>query len=181
METHWLTCHPDTPCPALDSVMVEVSVPVPGLLRLWFTISGQIERIALPVWEPAERRDGLWEHTCFEAFLRDGDEAAYHEYNFSPASHWAAYAFESYRNGMRNAVLGAPSVSIAGIAGRSAVGADVEMPLAIEPSSARLGFSAVIEEIDGTKSYWALAHPPGKPDFHHPACFAATLPPPIKA
>jgi hypothetical protein len=34
-----------------------------------------------------------------------------------------------------------------------------------------------LEEQDGTKSYWALAHPPGdKPDFHDPACFAAHLP-----
>ena len=39
-----------------------------------------------------------------------------------------------------------------------------------------LGLSAVLEEKDGTKSYWALAHPSGdKPDFHHPACFAARL------
>lgn len=32
--------------------------------------------------------------------------------------------------------------------------------------------SAVIEEADGTKSYWALAHAPGKPDFHHADAFA---------
>ena len=42
----------------------------------------------------------------------------------------------------------------------------------------RIGLSAIIEETDGAKSYWALAHPPGKPDFHHPTCFAATLAPP---
>jgi len=41
-----------------------------------------------------------------------------------------------------------------------------------------VGLSAVIEEIDGTKSYWALRHPPGPPDFHHPDCFALTLPAP---
>jgi hypothetical protein len=35
----------------------------------------------------------------------------------------------------------------------------------------------VIEERNGRKSYWALAHPPGEPDFHHPACFALELPP----
>ena len=41
----------------------------------------------------------------------------------------------------------------------------------------RLGLSAVLEAKDGTKSYWALAHPPGdQPDFHHPDCFAARLP-----
>ena len=36
----------------------------------------------------------------------------------------------------------------------------------------------VIEEINGRKSYWALKHPAGKPDFHHPDCFALELPPP---
>ena len=42
----------------------------------------------------------------------------------------------------------------------------------------RLGLSAVLEERDGTKSYWALAHPPGDtPDFHHEDCFAAQLAP----
>jgi hypothetical protein len=36
----------------------------------------------------------------------------------------------------------------------------------------RLGLSALIEDTSGCKSYWALAHPPGKPDFHHADCFA---------
>jgi hypothetical protein len=48
-------------------------------------------------------------------------------------------------------------------------------------TSLTLGLSAVIEEKDGTKSYWALAHPPGKPDFHHKDCFALTLPAPSSA
>jgi hypothetical protein len=39
-----------------------------------------------------------------------------------------------------------------------------------------LGLSAVIEEMNGRLSYWALAHPPGKPDFHHADCFALELP-----
>ena len=40
-----------------------------------------------------------------------------------------------------------------------------------------IGLSAVIEEIGGTKSYWALAHGRGPPDFHDPTCFAYHLPP----
>jgi hypothetical protein len=35
--------------------------------------------------------------------------------------------------------------------------------------------SAVIEENSGAKSYWALKHPPGKPDFHHADGFDLTL------
>jgi hypothetical protein len=33
----------------------------------------------------------------------------------------------------------------------------------------------VIEDMTGEFSYWALAHPPGKPDFHHSDCFAHEL------
>ena len=39
----------------------------------------------------------------------------------------------------------------------------------------RAALSAVIEEASGTKSYWALAHPPGKPDFHHSDAFVLDL------
>ena len=41
----------------------------------------------------------------------------------------------------------------------------------------RLGLSAVIEETAGRKSYWALAHPGGRPDFHHAAGLAYDLAP----
>ena len=39
-----------------------------------------------------------------------------------------------------------------------------------------LGLSVVLEERDGTKSYWALEHASDKPDFHASDCFAAKLP-----
>jgi hypothetical protein len=39
----------------------------------------------------------------------------------------------------------------------------------------RLALSAVIEEDGGMLSYWALKHPPGKPDFHHPDAFALEI------
>ena len=42
------------------------------------------------------------------------------------------------------------------------------------PAVLRVGF--FIEDIDGGISYWALAHPAGKPDFHHPDSFALILP-----
>jgi hypothetical protein len=38
-------------------------------------------------------------------------------------------------------------------------------------ASWRLGLSALIEDTSGRTSYWALAHPAGKPDFHHNDCF----------
>jgi hypothetical protein len=42
----------------------------------------------------------------------------------------------------------------------------------------RLALSAVIEDENGKLSYWALKHPPGKPNFHHPDAFTLELVPP---
>jgi hypothetical protein len=67
--------------------------------------------------------------------------------------------------------------------GRGMMIFDASIPLAgLPPLPWRMGISAVIEEqLDNgssVKSYWALAHPAGKADFHSPACFAARLAPP---
>ncbi|MCC6173187.1 MAG: DOMON-like domain-containing protein [Gammaproteobacteria bacterium] len=60
-------------------------------------------------WPPAlaageePRRDGLWRHTCFEAFVAApaGHGSGYVEYNFAPSGAWAIYRFDGYRQGMR--------------------------------------------------------------------------------
>ncbi|MEO6580341.1 MAG: hypothetical protein ABIN83_04235, partial [Sphingomicrobium sp.] len=119
---------------------------------------------------------GLWQSTCFELFIC-GVGGAYRELNFSPSSQWAAYEFERYREGRRDLSLESPpqiSSDDEDLDGRWFL---TSLDDRDAPPGARFGVSAVIEETDGTKSYWALAHPPGdRPDFHHPDCFAAILP-----
>ena len=56
---------------------------------------------------------------------------------------------------------------------------DAAIPVAGLPANdCAMGLSAILEEQGGTISYWALAHPAGKPDFHDAACFAVALPAP---
>jgi hypothetical protein len=45
----------------------------------------------------------------------------------------------------------------------------------------RLGLTVVVEAVDGSKSFWALEHPAGPPDFHNADCFVARLPAPERA
>ena len=127
-------------------------------------------------------RDGLWQHSCFEAFIRADHGDFYCELNLSPSGEWAAYAFDSYREGMRP-VAPLPALAIACARSDSSIELKAQVDLngveALASSrSWRLGLSAVIEDVHGNKSYWALAHPPGAPDFHHKDCFALELPAP---
>ncbi len=134
--------------------------------------------LTLPPPAPSERRDELWRHTCLEAFVRSLD-GGYYEMNFAPSTHWAAYRFEGYRSGMGPAEMVAPRIE-ARIAGDDyELQAEVDLGglSDISPDGPwRLGLSAVLEDARGGISYWALSHPAGKPDFHHPDSFALELP-----
>lgn len=130
-----------------------------------------------------ERSDRLWRSTCFELFVRIPGETAYREFNFAPPGAWNAYTFSGWREGMeRLHVAEPPHLVDCRVDDRNGdmprryeldvvLGAAVAAAL---PTS--MSLTAIIEETDGTMSYWALTHGPGEPDFHHPACFAATLP-----
>ena len=161
--------HPATPPKNIRGIQIYTDARV-----ISFYIDGPPPRI--PPDAPRVRSDGLWKTTCFEMFIKSASGPNYYEFNFSPSGQWAAYAFDSYRTGMHNLPLAtAPIIEPI----EDGIRVTVEVP----PLSSRellLNIAAVIEETDGTKSYWALAHPPGKPDFHHPTCFAATLPAPEK-
>jgi hypothetical protein len=169
-----LKLHPDSPCPAVTQIAVDIARPRPGQLSLRYGVTGTIDRLRLsPAASPA-RVDELWQHTCFEAFVRGPTGETYCEFNFAPSTQWAVYRLDGYRSGMR-AAGAAPSIEVRTEPTTFTLLALLDLgPLTDLPRDGRwrLGLSAIIEETDGGKSYWALAHPPGKPDFHHPDCFA---------
>jgi hypothetical protein len=174
-----LKIHPASRCSAVRRIEVEAARSRAGVLTLRYTVSGDIGKLALPLIVEPTRADALWQHTCFEAFIRTRADQAYYEFNLSPSTQWAAYRFEAYRQGMRVAEdVGAPHVELERSAERFTLRAALQWgsPSELGSEAAWLvGLSAVIEEVDGNRSYWALAHPPGKPDFHHADCFALEL------
>jgi hypothetical protein len=121
-----------------------------------------------------ERCDNLWQTTCFELFVALND-GGYAEFNFSPSTCWAAYCFDGYREGMSPAEGVEPRVSVIATEEQLAVTAQLDLSPLLPDLDRAFGLSAVIEEADGGKSWWALAHPEDKPDFHHRDCFALQL------
>jgi hypothetical protein len=173
-----LVRHPTTP----SAFKVWASVDHIGSLgaarataNIWFGVGAPAARFVIPKVSEPLRTDELWRTTCFEAFFQVAGEYAYREWNFAPSGSWAAYDFSSHREGMSNAEVESPpyirtedNFTWWTVGATIAVDADQDW---------QLGLSAVLEEVDGTKSYWALAHPPGnKPDFHDPDCFVGKLP-----
>jgi len=148
-----------------------------GALRLQYRLRGDLMGVTVPAAGTPARRDELWRHTCFELFVRRVAQGSYAEFNFSPSGEWAAYRFDAYRQGMRVLELAAsPAIEAQREAGMLEVQAQVVLPAPWERGPAlQLAVSAVVEACDGTLSYWSLAHPLGKPDFHHGDGFVVDL------
>lgn len=174
METHSLIPHPDSSPLAVRKIEARVVSLDANWLRLRWKIEGP-ERVIFPAFAGKGRADELWKTTCFEFFLQVPGEPGYAELNLSPSERWAAYDFAGYREGMSERPMPHEPTCTARI-GQSMAIFDVAVPAAgLPPLPWRYGLSAVIDEEGGAISYWAIAHPEGKPDFHSPACFTGEL------
>lgn len=172
---HSLTLHPDCKASPVTALCADIRATSAGC-EVEFRLEGALDSVRLPKPAPSQRASGLWQHTCFEFFWQPDGGENYHEFNLAPSNQWAAYGFDSYREGMRDADIGAIALAsgynVSNGQGvlelKASIAADLAAP-------AKAGLSAVIELTDGTLQYWALAFPPGKPDFHAAVCRPLSL------
>jgi hypothetical protein len=175
---HALKIHPDSPGKAVSDIAVDL-LETPGRLNLRYTVTGAIADILLPATAEPARTNELWRHTCFEIFIRPAGGDAYAEFNFAPSTQWAAFQFAAYRDGMANADIPVPRITLHGTVETLTLEVSLDLArlplLAVPAAHWHIGVSAVIEETSGARSFWALVHAPGKPDFHHADAFACNL------
>jgi hypothetical protein len=174
-----LYAHPDAGAEFVWGITAEAHLNSGISLTCRYSLHGDMMHVAIPQPRAGRRADGLWRHTCFEAFVAADDCAGYYEFNFSPSLDWAAYRFDYYRAGMTAAPLAqAPGLHSRRNAGQLELSATVHfagLPALSGARVLRLALTAVVEESGGRLSYWALQHPLGNPDFHHPDGLAMEL------
>ena len=169
-----LQLHPDDRSDAVRRIEVEAARRE-SLLKLRYRVTGAVDALQLPGFAPPRRGDELWQHTCFEAFIREPEGEGYAELNFAPSGEWAAYRFARYRGGRSDLAQEPLRFETDRSGGRYELRCAYLLDL---PAQApwRLNLTTIVEQADGRKSYWALAHPPGKADFHHDDGFVLSLP-----
>lgn len=142
-----------------------------NILKLTYSLVGEIEEVTLPSYRQGERQNQLWENTCFELFLSNEKSEEYLEFNISPAGDWNIYHFDGLRSGMKEETKA--SVTLFPPNKQSTTYTQtVEVNLedtVFANSPLNIGITTVTrmnEEVE----YWALVHPHhDRPDFHHPA------------
>ena len=161
------------------SLEVTLQVLSNGMLRVTYELVGNIAQLLIPEVLPATECAGLWQHTCFELFAGAQGRTDYREFNFSPSTQWAAYAFSDYRLPEVWHLQQNPQIEVIRQANRLVVIARIaihDLPVDIKALPWQIGLSAVLEMQNGHLSYWALRHPVAQADFHHRDGFTVLLP-----
>jgi len=160
--------HPNNVMTSVDSFLVRFEL-IDDYLHLQYELTAELSALNIPAKQTPCAVDGLWQQTCFEAFIAVNGEERYYEFNFSPSSAWAAYAFSGYRNRSDWAIKKTPLIRCTQsneFLVMDVLIAVVDLPLKRADQSFQLGLTAVIETNEGELSYWALQHSDGAADFH---------------
>lgn len=172
---HTLNLHPDCNAGPIRSITADIRATAHGC-EAEFRMVGDPSQIVIPQVQPGERTDYLWKTTCLEIFWQPAGGTYYREFNLSPSSHWAAYDFDDFREGMRDAPVEAMSVACS----HGSANGEGELVLkaaiaASLPTPAQVALNAIVENKDGSMQYWALAFPEGRYEFHSEVCRALRI------
>jgi hypothetical protein len=180
-ESDWVTLagHCSTQGAVIHGIDAHADVRESGIGFFRYVLRADLSCVRIPPQQSAKRADDLWKHTCFEAFIGAPGATGYYEFNFAPSRKWAAYRFTAYRKGMSSPDMTTPpQISVRRFGDRLELDAAVPLRDFIVPLGATrltVGLNAVVEEENGTLSYWAVKHAPGKADFHWPGGFVLEL------
>ncbi len=172
--------------PLSCSLEFDAKVEFEGMnLKIQYGMRGDCHSILFPKLSPMPKRiPGLWEHTCFEAFFTWKKNSVYWELNLSPSGDWNLYFFKGYRQGQveekrvvsliqqQTQSCSKEWIQTVEIDIRSLFGEEDKVE---SGSSIWIGLSAVIEQLNQTKTYWAIRHTQSRPDFHSPDNFCLEL------
>ncbi len=145
-------------------------------LTIVYAIHGLNLDLLVPTPHAPAPADALWRTTCCEVFLGPVGTAGYREFNFSPSGQWAVYDFCDTRLPSTSSHA-FPAPTLCCERGEDQLTQTVTLPKAELPKgdTLRIALAVILEAHGGDHGYWALAHPPGQPDFHHHAGFVLSL------
>jgi hypothetical protein len=149
-----------------------------NLLAIDYSLVGNLENLSIP--KPTQtptRKHELWQETCLEFFLGVKNSPHYWEFNLSTTGDWNIYRFQDYRQGMEEEKkFSSLPFDVEKQADRLLLKLEFDLNKIVpEDKSLEISITAVVKQIDGEITYWALTHCGEKADFHRRDSFAIEI------
>jgi hypothetical protein len=172
--------HPFEPHPWLTGTELKAAAQwIQGQLEVSFALRTPAESLARPrACAQIQRRDELWQSTCFEAFFAEPGQERYWEINLAPNGHWNVYRLDRYRQGLRpEPLVSELTYTLRQSATELQLSFSLNLqPLLAESAGLECSLTAVLDHPQHGCSFWALHHSGDQADFHRRDSFRALLP-----
>ncbi len=148
-----------------------------NLLAISYTLLGDIQQVDIAPPEIPQRKNELWQDTCFEFFIGAENSPGYWEFNLSPAGHWNIYRFDNYRQGMQEeTAFTTLPFDIKHNSDSLTLTLDVNLDKIISiDHPIEVAITTVIKSINGKVNHLAVSHKGTEPDFHLRESFVIKL------
>ncbi len=153
----------------------------PESVFISYKLQGALSNIDLGEGNPHHARVmKLWEKSCFELFIKNADNS-YIEFNFSPEFEFNCFYFAGLGDALCE-YSRMDSVKIDILLSLDVFHLIAEIDKKKFPESffmnkghLKVGITSVIQDKNGSISYWALSHHDTRPNFHDFKSFKANL------
>ncbi len=139
-------------------------------LKINYQLQGDLAQLFLPTsTEQPQRKNDLWQTTCFEFFLAVFNAPEYWEFNLAPTGDWNAYSFRDYRRNMSEAknFKTLPLKILKRDSSSYELQTEINLQSIITGNiSLEISLTTVIADKNHNLSYWAINHPGTQADFH---------------
>ncbi len=128
-----------------------------------------------------QRKDNLWQSTCFECFIGTSGAESYLEINASPRGDWQVYDFTSYRELTSTTKRVSVQVETNNYSTKEksiVMNIDLGSTSFVTRNASenwKISVSVVLKRESGDHLYYASSHPSPKPDFHLASLRSMTL------
>ena len=147
-------------------------------LSVKYALLDNIQDILIPeLCTIPQRKNGLWNETCFEFFIAVRNSARYWEFNLSPSGHWNVYRFSGYRQGMEEeSAIDLLPIKVSHLSDTFHLSLGINLdPIIRDNDALQVSLSAIIKTVSNNTMYYALSHPGPEPDFHNKDGFIVSL------
>ena len=139
-------------------------------LEITYQLQGDLDLLLLPSPQAQpQRKNDLWQTTCFEFFLAVFNAPEYWEFNLAPTGDWNAYSFYHYRRNMSEAsnFSNLPLQVLSHDQSSYELQTQINLQSIVSGNIAlEISVTTVLADKKHNLSYWAINHPGSKADFH---------------
>ena len=152
------------------NIVIEASLEVEQKrVKVEYKITGELNNYIFEQPSKQQRANELWKATCFELFIAPKEELNYWELNISPSTKWNLYAFDNYKEHMREEKnISIPNIKITQKEDTYLISCELNLGMeGFSPEQSNFNLTVILLDKNHVRHFYSINRKDGIVDFHN--------------